>query len=184
MWPALIAKAKAGGLDVIQTYVFWNVHEPVKGQVNALSISIWVRGTCQKNMRNISINEWLKTNTISFHQYNFMGRYDLVKFIKAIQAQGLYVSLRIGPFIEAEWKYGYEWMKNKHFLCTDWLYAFLKQCSELTQVMDSAYNWTIFFFYLSIQRHVVNPLACSRGKKENNVLKSIISQTKFLKKEA
>jgi beta-galactosidase GanA len=45
---------------------------------------------------------------VSFHQYNFTGRYDLVKFIKEIQAQGLYVSLRIGPFIEAEWKYGYE----------------------------------------------------------------------------
>ncbi|KAF8779431.1 hypothetical protein HU200_002701 [Digitaria exilis] len=33
MWPTLIAKAKEGGLDVIQTYVFWNVHEPVKGQI-------------------------------------------------------------------------------------------------------------------------------------------------------
>ncbi|CAN6355088.1 unnamed protein product [Urochloa humidicola] len=70
MWPKLIAKAKEGGLDVIQTYVFWNVHEPIQGQ------------------------------------YNFEGRYDLVRFIKEIQAQGLYVSLRIGPFIEAEWKYG------------------------------------------------------------------------------
>jgi len=109
MWPTLIAKAKEGGLDVIQTYVFWNVHEPVKGQVNAdaLSISIWVRVPV-RNIQNISINEWLKTNMISFHQYNFLGRYDLVKFIKEIQAQGLYVSLRIGPFIEAEWKYGYE----------------------------------------------------------------------------
>ncbi|XP_020398852.1 beta-galactosidase 7 isoform X1 [Zea mays] len=70
MWPKLIAKAKEGGLDVIQTYVFWNVHEPIQGQ------------------------------------YNFEGRYDLVRFIKEIQAQGLYVSLRIGPFIESEWKYG------------------------------------------------------------------------------
>ncbi|VAH07678.1 unnamed protein product [Triticum turgidum subsp. durum] len=70
MWPKLIASARKGGLDVIQTYVFWNVHEPVQGQ------------------------------------YNFEGRYDLVKFIREIQAQGLYVSLRIGPFIEAEWKYG------------------------------------------------------------------------------
>lgn len=171
MWPALIAKAKAGGLDVIQTYVFWNVHEPVKGQVNALSISIWVRGTCQKNMQDISINEWLKTNMISFYQYNFMGRYDLVKFIKAIQAQGLYVSLRIGPFIEAEWKYGYvnEKQTLPVYRTTDWLYAFLKQCSELIQVMDSACGRTNLF-YLSIQRHEVNSLVCSR-KKENNVLK-------------
>ena len=33
MWPSLIAKAKQGGLDVIQTYVFWNLHEPQPDQV-------------------------------------------------------------------------------------------------------------------------------------------------------
>nr|CAB3465165.1 unnamed protein product [Digitaria exilis] len=40
MWPTLIAKAKEGGLDVIQTYVFWNVHEPVKGQITVITC-IW-----------------------------------------------------------------------------------------------------------------------------------------------
>lgn len=34
MWSDLIAKSKEGGADVIQTYVFWNGHEPVKGQVS------------------------------------------------------------------------------------------------------------------------------------------------------
>lgn len=33
MWPSLIAKAKAGGLDVIETLVFWNLHEPQPEQV-------------------------------------------------------------------------------------------------------------------------------------------------------
>lgn len=33
MWPDLIQKSKDGGLDVIETYVFWNVHEPVRNQV-------------------------------------------------------------------------------------------------------------------------------------------------------
>ena len=33
MWPDLIQKAKEGGLDVIQTYVFWNGHEPTQGKV-------------------------------------------------------------------------------------------------------------------------------------------------------
>ncbi|XVF63364.1 hypothetical protein PTKIN_Ptkin09bG0081900 [Pterospermum kingtungense] len=70
MWAPLIAKAKEGGIEVIQTYVFWNLHEPKKGQ------------------------------------YDFSGRADIVRFIKEIQAQGLYASLRIGPFIEAEWNYG------------------------------------------------------------------------------
>ncbi|XAR53436.1 Beta-galactosidase [Bertholletia excelsa] len=70
MWPDLIQKAKDGGLDVIQTYVFWNGHEPSPGQ------------------------------------YYFEGRYDLVRFIKLAQQAGLYVHLRIGPYVCAEWNFG------------------------------------------------------------------------------
>ncbi|KAH6800010.1 beta-galactosidase 16, partial [Perilla frutescens var. hirtella] len=70
MWPSLISQAKLGGLDVIETYVFWNLHEPQPGQ------------------------------------YYFSGRRDIVRFIKEVQSQGLYVCLRIGPFIEGEWSYG------------------------------------------------------------------------------
>uniref|UniRef100_A0A2N9IHC9 Beta-galactosidase n=1 Tax=Fagus sylvatica TaxID=28930 RepID=A0A2N9IHC9_FAGSY len=33
MWEDLIQKGKDGGLDVIDTYVFWNVHEPSPGNV-------------------------------------------------------------------------------------------------------------------------------------------------------
>nr|KYP59311.1 Beta-galactosidase [Cajanus cajan] len=70
MWPDLIQKAKDGGLDVIQTYVFWNGHEPSPGK------------------------------------YYFEDRYDLVKFVKLVQQAGLYVHLRIGPYICAEWNLG------------------------------------------------------------------------------
>ncbi|XP_061342159.1 beta-galactosidase 13-like [Gastrolobium bilobum] len=70
MWPDLIDKSKRGGLNVIQTYVFWNVHEPEKGK------------------------------------FKFDGRYDLVKFIKLCHEKGMYVTLRVGPFIQAEWNHG------------------------------------------------------------------------------
>ncbi|KAL0424490.1 UNVERIFIED_CONTAM: Beta-galactosidase 3 [Sesamum radiatum] len=70
MWEDLINKAKEGGLDVIETYVFWNVHEPSPGN------------------------------------YNFEGRYDLVRFVKTIQRAGLYAHLRIGPYVCAEWNFG------------------------------------------------------------------------------
>ncbi|GKC27854.1 beta-galactosidase 8-like protein, partial [Tanacetum coccineum] len=33
MWPDLIQKSKDGGLDVIETYVFWNLRKPVRGQI-------------------------------------------------------------------------------------------------------------------------------------------------------
>lgn len=39
-------------------------------------------------------------------QYYFEGRYDLVRFIKLVQEAGLYVHLRIGPYICAEWNFG------------------------------------------------------------------------------
>lgn len=43
MWPDLIAKSKEGGADVVQTYVFWSGHEPVKGQVcYIISLSLCV----------------------------------------------------------------------------------------------------------------------------------------------
>jgi hypothetical protein len=34
MWPDLFSKAKANGLNTIQTYVFWNLHEFTKGVYN------------------------------------------------------------------------------------------------------------------------------------------------------
>ncbi|KAH7848772.1 hypothetical protein Vadar_007621 [Vaccinium darrowii] len=70
MWEDLMQKAKDGGIDVIDTYVFWNGHEPSPGN------------------------------------YNFEGRYDLVQFIQTAQKLGLYVNLRIGPYVCAEWNFG------------------------------------------------------------------------------
>ncbi|EMS68743.1 Beta-galactosidase 4 [Triticum urartu] len=70
MWPDLIQKAKDGGLDVVQTYVFWNGHEPARGQ------------------------------------YHFADRYDLVRFVKLAGQAGLFVHLRIGPYVCAEWNFG------------------------------------------------------------------------------
>ncbi|CAI0557698.1 unnamed protein product [Linum tenue] len=70
MWPKLLEDAKRGGINVIQTYVFWNIHEPEEGK------------------------------------FNFEGRFDLVKFIKLIGEHGLYATIRLGPFIQAEWNHG------------------------------------------------------------------------------
>ncbi|RWV99165.1 hypothetical protein GW17_00037946, partial [Ensete ventricosum] len=39
MWPDLVEKSKNGGLDIVETYVFWNLHEPVQGQVIATESS-------------------------------------------------------------------------------------------------------------------------------------------------
>ncbi|TKY67659.1 Beta-galactosidase 14 [Spatholobus suberectus] len=71
MWPDILDKARHGGLNVVQTYIFWNIHEPEKGK------------------------------------FKFdVDQYDFVKFIKLVQEAGMYVTLRVGPFIQAEWNHG------------------------------------------------------------------------------
>ncbi|KAK7251320.1 hypothetical protein RIF29_34400 [Crotalaria pallida] len=70
MWPDIIQKAKDGGLDAIETYIFWDRHEPVR------------------------------------RAYDFSGNLDFIKFLKLIQDGGLFVILRIGPYVCAEWNYG------------------------------------------------------------------------------
>ncbi|KAI7730684.1 hypothetical protein M8C21_023048 [Ambrosia artemisiifolia] len=86
MWPGLIQKSKEGGLDVIETYIFWNLHEPVRNQNLKTPIA-----------RSFKRNE---------DKYDFEGRKDLIKFVKLVANAGLYVHLRIGPYISAEWNYG------------------------------------------------------------------------------
>ncbi|KAM0869000.1 hypothetical protein ACQ4PT_040959 [Festuca glaucescens] len=70
MWPKLVAEAKEGGADCIETYVFWNGHETAPGQ------------------------------------YYFEDRFDLVQFVRVVKDAGLYLMLRIGPFVAAEWNFG------------------------------------------------------------------------------
>lgn len=36
MWPGLVQTAKEGGVDVIETYVFWNGHELSPGNVSSM----------------------------------------------------------------------------------------------------------------------------------------------------
>ncbi len=70
LWRDRLLKAKRAGLNCVQTYAAWNVHEPAQGQ------------------------------------WNFEGDADLREFVLQAQALGLYVILRPGPYICAEWDFG------------------------------------------------------------------------------
>ena len=69
-WEDRLKKLKAAGLNTVETYVCWNLHEPRKG--------------C----------------------YNFSGMLDIVRFIETAAKIGLYVIVRPGPYICAEWDFG------------------------------------------------------------------------------
>ncbi len=69
-WRDRLKKAKAMGLNTVETYVFWNEHEPEPGR------------------------------------YDFSGQNDVAEFIREAQEEGLYVILRPGPYVCAEWEFG------------------------------------------------------------------------------
>ena len=70
MWPYIMKMAKDQGLNTIQTYVFWNLHEHTQGALD------------------------------------FSDRANLSRFLDEAARAGLFVNLRIGPYICGEWNYG------------------------------------------------------------------------------
>jgi len=69
-WRDRLRKARAMGLNTVETYVFWNLHEPTPGQ------------------------------------FDFSGQNDIAEFIREAQQEGLFVILRPGPYVCAEWDFG------------------------------------------------------------------------------
>ena len=66
-------------------------------------------------------------------KWNFSGEKDLKKFIKTAQEVGLYVIIRPGPYVCAEWEFGgYPWwlQKNKDLEIRRDNKAFLEECRK------------------------------------------------------
>ncbi len=70
LWGDRLDKAVAFGLNCIETYCCWNLHEPKPGK------------------------------------FNFSGIVDLERYIEMVHERGLYMILRPGPYICAEWENG------------------------------------------------------------------------------
>jgi hypothetical protein len=70
MWPYIMKMAKNQGLNTIQTYAFWNIHEHKQGVLD------------------------------------FSGRANISRFLEEASNAGLFVNLRIGPYVCGEWNYG------------------------------------------------------------------------------
>ena len=71
MWDHIFEEMVKDGLNAVEIYVFWNIHEFKRGQ-----------------------------------EYDFTGPANLPLFIEKAAKAGLFVNLRIGPYVCAEWNYG------------------------------------------------------------------------------
>ena len=69
-WEDRLLKLKACGLNTVETYTCWNLHERKEGQ------------------------------------FDFSGLLDIERFIETAEKLGLFVILRPGPYICAEWDFG------------------------------------------------------------------------------
>ena len=69
-WRDRLRKARAMGLNTVETYVFWNKHE------------------------------------VAPDEFDFSGQNDVAEFIREAQQEGLFVILRPGPYVCAEWDFG------------------------------------------------------------------------------
>ena len=69
-WEDRLSKLKACGLNTVETYTCWNLHERKEGQ------------------------------------FDFSGILDIERFIQTAERLGLWVILRPGPYICAEWDFG------------------------------------------------------------------------------
>jgi hypothetical protein len=105
MWPKLVAEAKDGGADCIETYVFWNGHETAPGQVRPQPLHQFVvlHLVCSSQAHN---GRGFHARLVNVLQYYFEDRFDLVQFVRVVKDAGLYLMLRIGPFVAAEWNFG------------------------------------------------------------------------------
>lgn len=65
MWPGLVQLAKEGGVDVIETYVFWNGHE--LSPDNVIQIQLKIDGLSKSEV----ILRGDRTDIYSFLQENF-----------------------------------------------------------------------------------------------------------------
>jgi len=71
MWDGLLQEMVQDGLNMVEIYIFWNLHEFKRGQ-----------------------------------EYNFEGSANWTPFVEKAAAVGLFVNLRIGPYVCTEWNYG------------------------------------------------------------------------------
>ncbi|KAF4655278.1 Beta-galactosidase 6 [Perkinsus chesapeaki] len=93
-WEPMLEEMARDGLNHLQLYVFWNYHEPEPPQFD--------QAAGRFN-----------------HKYDFSGRGDLVRFIRLAGQKDLFVNLRIGPYVCAEWTFGGLplWLRDVDGMC-------------------------------------------------------------------
>lgn len=77
-WASTLRQMRRNGLNMVQVYVFWNAHEPSSS------------GAAFSDAPGST--DW--------------DVVDLRRFISIAASEGLFVNLRIGPYVCAEWKFG------------------------------------------------------------------------------
>ncbi|KAL5730081.1 hypothetical protein ACHQM5_002952 [Ranunculus cassubicifolius] len=105
MWPKIIRKSKEGGIDVIETYVFWNNHEPVKGQYYFEERFDLVKFV--KTVQEAGLFVHLRIGPYACAEWNYGGFPLWLHFIPGIQFRTTNTPFKVeNEYGNVEWAYG------------------------------------------------------------------------------
>ncbi|KAM3286597.1 beta-galactosidase 15 [Capsicum chacoense] len=159
MWPDLIKKSKEGGLDAIETYVFWNAHEPSRREydfsgnldlirflktiqdeglyavlrIGPYVCAEWNYGGFPVWLHNMPGIELRTANTVYMNEMQNFTKLivDMVKQEKLFASQG-------GPIILAQIENEYG---NAQAAYGDAGKAYVHWCSNMAQSLDVGVPW-------------------------------------------
>ncbi|KAJ4846091.1 Beta-galactosidase 15 [Turnera subulata] len=129
MWPDLIRKSKEGGLDAIETYVFWNAHEPVRRQYDFSGNNDLVRFI--KTIQDEGLYAVLRIGP-----YNEMKNFTAL-IVNMMKQENLFAS-QGGPIILAQIENEYG-----HFVASygDAGKAYVTWCANMAESLDIGVPW-------------------------------------------
>ncbi|KAL8137192.1 hypothetical protein V2J09_003193 [Rumex salicifolius] len=113
MWDDILTKARRGGLNCLQTYVFWNAHEPIKGQYNftgGLDLVLFIKKAAEMGMYTI-----LRIGPFIQAEWNYGDTKNMkawtTRIVKMMKEEKLYAS-QGGPIILSQIENEYDHVKG------------------------------------------------------------------------
>jgi beta-galactosidase len=150
-WDESLKKMKAAGVNIVSTYVFWNVHEPTEGKFewsgskdlrhfielcgqNNLQVIVRLGPFCHGEMRNGGLPDWLYGRPFDVRSNDPLYLNDVAKLYNEIGKQLTGLLFKDGgPVI------GFQLENEYHHSASPWALTYPGQQPEWTNAVDDRY---------------------------------------------
>ncbi|KAK2995955.1 hypothetical protein RJ640_002497 [Escallonia rubra] len=127
MWPSLIQKSKSGGLNTIETYVFWNAHEPQRRQYDFSGNLDLVRFLKTIQEQSLGLPVWLRNLPgTRIRTYNEVFMCKLMFFLADVSLCAIQIENEYGDIIRS---YGEDGR------------TYINWCAQFAESLDIGVPW-------------------------------------------